>query len=140
MGEVLSAGVGQAPARQALIYADLPTSIPAVTVSKVCGSGLQAIHMAHNLIALGQADTVFAGGMESMSQAPYLLPQARAGVRMGNGQCLDSMIHDGLWDPYKNFHMGNAGELCARTHHFSREAQDRCRKSGLCASCRWLRP
>jgi acetyl-CoA C-acetyltransferase len=124
MGNVLSAGIGQAPARQALIYAGLPKSVPATTVSKVCGSGLQAILLGAKSIIVGDADIVVAGGMESMSNAPYYLMQARAGYRMGNGQLIDGMIHDGLWDPYGNFHMGAAGDKCAKEYKFSREAQD----------------
>ena len=124
MGNVLSAGIGQAPARQAAIYAKIPTRVPATTVSKVCGSGLQAILFGAKTIALGDADIVVAGGMESMSNAPYYLTRARSGYRMGNGEIIDGMIHDGLWDPYGNFHMGNAGDTCAREYKFSREAQD----------------
>jgi acetyl-CoA C-acetyltransferase len=124
MGNVLSAGIGQAPARQAAIYANIPKNVPATTVGKVCGSGMQAVILGAKSIALGDAEVVVAGGMESMSNVPYYLPQARNGYRMGNGQIVDGMIHDGLWDPYGNFHMGNAGELCARKFEFSREAQD----------------
>jgi acetyl-CoA C-acetyltransferase len=124
MGNVLSAGIGQAPARQAAIFSKIPTSVPATTVSKVCGSGMQAIIFGVKTIALGDAEIVVAGGMESMSNAPYYLMQARTGYRMGNGQLVDGMIHDGLWDPYGNFHMGNAGDKCAREHKVSREAQD----------------
>ncbi len=124
MGNVLSAGIGQAPARQAAIYSKIPTNVPATTVSKVCGSGLQAILWGAKTIALGDADVVVSGGMESMSNAPYYLTRARTGLRMGNGEVIDGMIHDGLWDPYGNFHMGNAGDKCAREYKFSREAQD----------------
>jgi acetyl-CoA C-acetyltransferase len=124
MGNVLSAGVGQAPARQAARFAGIPDKVPATTVSKVCGSGLQAVILGARSILLGDTEVVVAGGMESMSQAPYLLPTARAGFRMGNAQAVDSMIHDGLWDPYKNWHMGNAGELCVREHGFTRAEQD----------------
>ncbi len=124
MGNVLSAGIGQAPARQALIYAGLPDTVPATTVNKVCGSGLQAVVLAAKTIALGDAQIVVAGGMESMSNVPYYLQQARTGYRMGHGKLIDGMIHDGLWDPYGDFHMGNAGEKCAREFNFSREAQD----------------
>ena len=124
MGNVLSAGVGQAPARQAAKGAGIPDSVPATTVSKVCGSGLQAVILGTRSMLLGDADVVVAGGMESMTNAPYLLPQARAGYRMGHGQLVDSMIHDGLWDPYNDFHMGQAGELCSRELGLSREAQD----------------
>jgi acetyl-CoA C-acetyltransferase len=124
MGNVLSAGIGQAPARQAAIYAGIPASVPATTVSKVCGSGLQAVIFGAKTVALGDADLVVAGGMESMSNVPYYMPGARGGLRMGNATLIDGMIHDGLWDPYGNFHMGNAGDACAREHKFSREAQD----------------
>lgn len=129
MGNVLTAGVGQAPARQAAKRAGVPDRVPATTVGKVCGSGLQSVILGTKSILLGDADVVLAGGMESMSNAPYLLPTARAGMRMGHGQALDSMIQDGLWDPYKNWHMGNAGELCARELSFSREAQDELAKA-----------
>ena len=124
MGNVLSAGIGQAPARQAAIYAGIPHSVPATTVSKVCGSGLQAVVLATRAVRLGDAELVVAGGMESMSQAPYALPRARSGYRMGHGEVLDLMIHDGLWDPYGDIHMGNAAELCARTYGITREQQD----------------
>lgn len=124
MGNVLTAGIGQAPARQAARFAGVPDSVPATTVGKVCGSGLQSVVLGAKSILLGDADVVLAGGMESMSMAPYLLPKARAGFRMGHGQTLDSMILDGLWDPYDDKHMGNCGELCAREYDFTREAQD----------------
>ncbi len=124
MGNVLTAGLGQAPARQAARYAGLPDSVPATTVGKVCGSGLQSVILGTKAIKLGDADVVVAGGMESMTNAPYLLPSARGGYRMGHGQVQDSMILDGLWDPYDDQHMGMCGELCAREHGFSREAQD----------------
>lgn len=124
MGHVLQAGVGQAPARQAALGAGLPKSVPATTINKVCGSGMKAVMNAMQSIRLGDAQVVVAGGMESMTQAPYLMPAARGGARMGHAQMLDAMIHDGLWDPYKNQHMGNCGELCAREWKFSREEQD----------------
>jgi acetyl-CoA C-acetyltransferase len=124
MGCVLPAGQGQAPARQAAHHAGLPRSVGAVTVNKVCGSGLKAVLFGRNAIQTGEADLVVAGGMESMSQAPYLLLKGREGYRMGNGQIIDSMVTDGLWDPYGNVHMGDCGELCAREHQFSREEQD----------------
>jgi acetyl-CoA C-acetyltransferase len=124
MGNVLSAGMGQAPARQAVIKSGLPVSVGAVTVNKVCGSGLQAVMFARRDILIGDASVVIAGGMESMTNAPYVMPQARAGFRMGNGQIIDSMIHDGLWDPYKNMHMGNCGDMVAVKYGFSREDQD----------------
>lgn len=124
MGNVLTAGLGQAPARQAAKYAGIPDSVPATTVGKVCGSGLQSVVFAAKSILLGDASVVVAGGMESMTQAPYLLPKARGGYRMGHGQVQDSMILDGLWDPYNDQHMGNCGELCAKEFGFTREAQD----------------
>jgi len=124
MGNVLSAGIGQAPARQALIYAGIPNTVPATTVSKVCGSGLQAIVFGTKTVALGDAEIVVAGGMESMSNVPYYLEKARSGYRMGDGKIVDGMIFDGLWDPYSNVHMGNCGDACAKEYGFSREAQD----------------
>jgi acetyl-CoA C-acetyltransferase len=124
MGNVLSAGIGQAPARQAAIYGGIPARVPATTVSKVCGSGLQAVVFGAKTILLGDAQVVIAGGMESMSNVPYYLREARTGYRMGDGKIVDGMIFDGLWDPYNDFHMGNAGELCAKEYSLSREAQD----------------
>jgi acetyl-CoA C-acetyltransferase len=124
MGNVLSAGVGQAPARQAAIFAGLPPSVPCTTVNKVCGSGLKAVMLGAQAIRLGDARTVVAGGMESMSNSPYLLEKARSGYRMGHAELVDSMIKDGLTDVYSNSLMGNAGELCARECHVPREAQD----------------
>jgi acetyl-CoA C-acetyltransferase len=124
MGEVLTAGVGQAPARQAAIGAGIPNSVPCMTINKVCGSGLKAVMLAAQAIITGDAEIVVAGGMESMSNAPYLLDKARNGYRLGHGELLDSMIKDGLWDVYNNFHMGNAAELCAKQCHVPREAQD----------------
>lgn len=124
MGNVLTAAVGQAPARQAMIKAGIPNTTPATTVGKVCGSGLQSIVFGARALALGDANVVIAGGQESMTNAPYYLTKAREGYRMGNGQVIDGMIHDGLWDPYGNVHMGNCGELCAKEHGFSRDAQD----------------
>jgi len=124
MGNVLSAGIGQAPARQAAIYGGIPHRVPATTVSKVCGSGLQAVVLGAKSILLGEVDAVVAGGMESMSNVPYYLREARSGYRMGDGKIVDGMIFDGLWDPYNDFHMGNAGELCAREYSLSRAAQD----------------
>jgi acetyl-CoA C-acetyltransferase len=124
MGNVLQAGVGQAPARQAGIGAGIPVGAGAVTVNKVCGSGLKAVMYAANDIRCDEYDVAIAGGMESMSNAPYALPQARSGYRMGNGKMIDLMIHDGLWDPYGDKHMGNCAELCAAKYTFSREAQD----------------
>lgn len=124
MGCVLPAGVGQAPARQAMLKAGIPNSVGAVTVNKVCGSGLKTIVQGVASIKAQQADLIIAGGMESMSNTPYYLDKARSGYRMGHGQVIDGMVHDGLWDPYNNFHMGNAGEMCAKKYSFSREAQD----------------
>jgi acetyl-CoA C-acetyltransferase len=122
MGNVLSAGIGQAPARQAMIYAGIPNTVPATTVSKVCGSGLQAVIFGAKTIALGEQDLVVSGGMESMSNAPYYM--TRGTLRMGNATLVDGMIHDGLWDPYNNVHMGACGDACAKEYNFSREAQD----------------
>ncbi len=124
MGEVLTAGVGQAPARQAAIYGGLPASVPCTTVNKVCGSGLKAVMLARQSILTGDAQIVVAGGMESMSNAPYLLPTARRGMRMGNQYAVDAMIHDGLWDPYGDAHMGKFGDQCAQHYGFSRQDQD----------------
>lgn len=124
MGNVLSAGAGQAPARQATIYAGLPVSVPCMTINKVCGSGLKSVMLADQSIKLGDSQIAVAGGMESMSNAPYLLPKARTGYKMGNGELVDSMINDGLWDVYNKFHMGNAGELCATECNITREDQD----------------
>lgn len=124
MGCVLTAGLGQAPARQAAIGAGLPVSVGAVTVNKVCGSGLQTVIMAAQAIVLGEARIIVAGGMESMTGAPYLLQRARQGYRLGHGELMDSMIKDGLWDAYNNFHMGDAGELCAAKYQFAREELD----------------
>ncbi len=124
MGNVLSAGIGQAPARQAMIFAGLPKSVPATTVSKVCGSGMQAIILGARAIMTGDQEIVVTGGMESMSNVPYYLDKARQGYRMGNGTLVDGMIFDGLWDPYSNVHMGNCGDKCAAEYKFSREAQD----------------
>lgn len=124
MGNVLSAAIGQAPARQASKGAGVPDSVPCTTVNKVCGSGMKTVMMAAQAIKCGDADVVVAGGMESMTNAPYAMPSARAGFRMGHGQVLDLMIHDGLWDPYNNVHMGTCGDLCASENQFSREATD----------------
>jgi acetyl-CoA C-acetyltransferase len=124
MGNVLSAGVGQAPARQAAIYAGIPHSVPAMTINKVCGSGMKSLMLAAQSIMLGDSDVVVAGGMENMSQTPYYVTGARGGFKMGHQQMLDSMIYDGLWDPYSNQHMGNCGELCAKEKNFTRQAQD----------------
>ncbi|MEC8554881.1 MAG: acetyl-CoA C-acyltransferase [Planctomycetota bacterium] len=124
MGQVVTAGVGQAPARQAALGAGLPNSVPCSTINKVCGSGLKSVMMARQAITAGATNVAVAGGMESMSLAPYLLPEARSGHRMGNKSVVDSMMHDGLWDPYGDKPMGDYGELCASEKSFSREAQD----------------
>lgn len=124
IGNVLSAGQGQAPARQAAIYAEVPKSTPATTINKMCGSGMKALMMGSQSIQLGESDIVVAGGMESMSLAPYLLMGGRTGFKMGHQSMLDSMIHDGLWDPYNHQHMGNCAELCAKEFNFSRKDQD----------------
>lgn len=124
MGNVLSAGLGQAPARQAAIFAGLPTSVRCTTVNRVCGSGLKTVMWASQMIQVGDAEVVVAGGMESMSRAPYLLDKAREGYRMGHGKLIDAMIHDGLWDVYHNNHMGDSAELCASEKRISRADQD----------------
>jgi len=123
-GNVLQAGIGQAPARQASLGAGIPDSVPCVTLHKVCGSGMRAVMDAANAIIAGEYDLAVAGGMESMSNAPYLLPKARTGYRMGNGVLIDSMVHDGLWDPYKDIHMGSCAEMCVEKYAFTREALD----------------
>jgi acetyl-CoA C-acetyltransferase len=124
MGCVLQAGMGQAPARQAAIYAGIDAVTPAVTLNKMCGSGLEALIQAARTVAVGDAEVVVAGGMESMSNAPYLVPSARGGLRMGNSELVDSMVHDGLWDVYNDKHMGSCAEACAGRYSFSRESQD----------------
>lgn len=124
MGCVLPAGIGQAPARQAAKAAGVPNEVGAVTINKVCGSGLKTVMLAAQMIKAGDAEILVAGGMENMSLAPYYLPKARTGYRMGHGELVDGMIHDGLWDPYNNFHMGKAGELCAAERKIDRERQD----------------
>ena len=124
MGNVVSAGVGQAPARQAALRGGLSDHVAALTINKVCGSGLKAVMLAQQAIAVGDVEIAVAGGMESMSNAPYLLPGAREGLRMGNGQVVDSMVNDGLWCAFEQCHMGNAGELIATEYSVGREAQD----------------
>lgn len=124
MGNVLSAGVGQAPARQATLKAGLPNTVPATTVNKVCASGMKAVMYAANLIQSGEAEVVIAGGMESMSNVPFYLPNQRFGNKLGHTQALDGILRDGLIDIYKDYHMGNAAEICAREHNISREDQD----------------
>ncbi len=124
MGNVLSAGIGQAPARQAALGAGLPVATQCMTVNKVCGSGLKSVMLAAQAIMAGDADTIVAGGMESMSNVPFYQPGVRNGYKMGHQKLVDGMIHDGLWDVYNNFHMGNAAEICARECNISRLAQD----------------
>ena len=123
-GNVLGAGLGQNPARQVARAAGLPDEIGSVTINKVCGSGLKAVMLAAQAIRAGDAEVILAGGMESMSQAPYLMPEARGGVRLGHGKLLDAMVHDGLWDIYNDFHMGMTGELVADKYEIRREDQD----------------
>lgn len=124
MGCVLNAGLGQAPARQASIGAGIPNRVEATTVSKVCGSSLKTVIMASQAIRLGEARTVVAGGMENMTRAPYLLEKARQGYRLGHAELVDSLVKDGLWDVYNNFHMGNGGELCAAKYRLTRQELD----------------
>jgi len=124
MGNVLQAGVGQNPARQAAVAAGIPTSVGAFTVNKVCGSGLKSVMLGAQAIRAGDLDIAVCGGMESMTNAPYLMPDARAGSRLGHTKLIDSMVHDGLWDIYNDFHMGMTGELVADKHGISRGAQD----------------
>jgi acetyl-CoA C-acetyltransferase len=124
MGNVVSAGLGQNPARQAAIFGGLPPEVGAMTVNKVCGSGLKAVALAAQAVQTGNSDIVVAGGMESMTNAPYLLPQARKGYRLGNAQIIDSMVQDGLWDVYNNYHMGITGENVAEKYGITREQQD----------------
>jgi acetyl-CoA C-acetyltransferase len=124
MGNVLAAGLGQAPARQSALFAGLPDSVECLTINKMCGSGLKAVMLASQAIRLGDAETIVAGGMENMSSSPYLLEKVREGYRMGHGKIIDSMIRDGLWDVYNDFHMGNAAEICAKECAIPREAQD----------------
>jgi len=124
LGQVLTAGSGQNPARQASIKAGLPFAVPSFTLNKVCGSGLKALHLATQAIRCGDADVIIAGGQENMSLAPYVLPKARTGLRMGHAEMLDSMISDGLWDAFNDFHMGITAENLADKYSISREAQD----------------
>ena len=124
MGCVLPAGLGQAPARQAAIYAGIPDDVETLTINKMCGSGLKAIMQGQQAILAGDADVVVAGGMENMSQSPHYILGSRDGVRLGHGKLIDGMIHDGLWDVYSNQHMGNCAEICASEFEFSRQAQD----------------
>ena len=124
LGNVVSAGLGQAPARQAALGAGLPPNVAALTINKVCGSGLKAVMLAAQGIAAGDSEVVVAGGMESMSNCPYLLPKVREGMRLGHGETIDSMIYDGLWDPYEDYHMGCTGEIVAEKHGVTRQQQD----------------
>lgn len=124
MGNVVQAGVGQNPARQAALKGGIPFGVSAVTINKVCGSGLKSVMMAAQEVKLGDAGIVVAGGMESMSNAPYLLPKAREGYRLGNGTLVDAMIHDGLWCAFENYHMGNTGEVVAERYNVTRAEQD----------------
>jgi acetyl-CoA C-acetyltransferase len=125
MGNVVSAGLGQAPARQAALRGGLSNDVAALTINKVCGSGLKAVMLAAQAIGVGDTEVIVAGGMESMSNCPYLLDRAREGLRMGHGQVIDSMINDGLWCSFEQCHMGNAGEVVASEYHIDRECQDR---------------
>src|SRR3954469_2881896 len=124
MGCVVPAGLGQAPARQAAMKAGLPAEVSALTVNMVCGSGLRAVALAAQSVKLGDMEFVVAGGMESMSNIPYAMPGARDGYRMGNQQVVDLMVHDGLWCPFENWHMGNTGEVVAEKYQITRETQD----------------
>jgi acetyl-CoA C-acetyltransferase len=124
MGNVLQAGLGQAPVTQAMLGAGIPNTVPSTTINKVCASGSKAIMLGAESIMLGINDVVVAGGMESMSNVPYYLDKARNGYRLGHGQVIDGVVKDGLWDVYKDFHMGNAGEICAREYKITREDQD----------------
>jgi acetyl-CoA C-acetyltransferase len=124
MGYVLQAGQGQAPARQAALAADLPESVRTVTVNKVCGSGMQAVMQGAHALSAGMGSVIVTGGMENMTLAPYLMPKARDGYRIGNQQVIDSLVSDGLWDPYNDIHMGNCAEKCAEKYTFTREEQD----------------
>jgi acetyl-CoA C-acetyltransferase len=125
LGNVVQAGLGQNPARQAALKGGCDPRVAALTINKVCGSGLKAVALAAQAVILGESEVVVAGGMESMSNCPYLLPQARTGYRIGDGKLVDSMIHDGLWDAYEDFHMGMTGELVAEKYGITREEQDR---------------
>src|SRR6202171_346491 len=125
LGNVVQAGLGQNPARQAALKGGCDARVAAMTINKVCGSGLKAVALAAQAVQLGESEIVVAGGMESMSNCPYLLPQARTGYRIGDGKLIDSMIHDGLWDAYEDFHMGMTGELVAEKYGITREEQDK---------------
>lgn len=125
MGNVLQANEGQAPARQAALFAGVPNTVPCTTINKVCASAMKAVMIAAQTIMLGDNDVVVAGGMENMSLVPHYLPGMRTGTKLGNATLIDGLVNDGLWDVYNNYHMGNAAELCAKEMHFSREEQDR---------------
>jgi acetyl-CoA C-acetyltransferase len=125
MGNVVSAGLGQNPARQAMIYANLPYEIPATTINKVCGSGLKAVALAADAIKTDHGDIIVAGGMENMSRAPYILRKARFGYRLFDGKLVDTMVYDGLWDVYNDFHMGNTGDIIAEKYAVTREEMDK---------------
>src|SRR6266403_5807790 len=125
LGNVVQAGLGQNPARQAALKGGCDPRVAAMTINKVCGSGWKAVALASQAVTLGESEIVVAGGMESMSNCPYLLPQARTGYRIGDGVIVDSMVHDGLWDAYENFHMGMTGELVADKYKITREEQDK---------------
>ncbi|KAF0683594.1 Aste57867_24360 [Aphanomyces stellatus] len=125
LGNVVSAAIGQAPARQAVLKAGIPDTVPCTTINKVCASGMKAVALAAQSIMAGSQDIILAGGFESMSNIPYYLPKARSGYRLGDGKLVDGVIHDGLWDPYNNQHMGNCGEKCADEFGFTREDQDK---------------
>ncbi len=124
MGNVLTAGQGQAPARQAAVYAELPLKTECLTINKMCGSGLKAVMLAHQAILCSDADVIVAGGQESMSNSPYLLPKGRSGYRLGDGKVVDSVVKDGLWDVYNDIHMGSCAESCAKDFSFTREQLD----------------
>ncbi len=124
LGQVLTAGCGQNPARQAAIHGGLPFSVPALNLNKVCGSGLKALHLGAQAIRCGDADVIIAGGQESMSLSPHLMPSSRTGLRMGHGKLIDSMIHDGLWDAFNDYHMGTTAENLVNKYQISREEQD----------------
>ena len=140
MGNVLSAGMGQAPARQASMGAGIPVSARCTTVNKVCASGMKAISLAAQSIALGHADVAVAGGLESMSNVPYYAPSQRAGARLGHASLLDGVVHDGLWDPYDDKHMGMCAEACADEYAISRAEQDATRSRRTSARSRRPRP
>src|SRR5215467_7349408 len=125
LGNVVQAGLGQNPARQAALKGGCDPRVAALTINKVCGSGLKSVALAAQAVMIGESEIVVAGGMESMSNCPYLLPQARSGYRIGDGVVVDSMVHDGLWDAYENFHMGMTGELVAEKYGIRREEQDK---------------